>query len=84
MVLAEAWSTGTPTLTTEVGIASKMSSELGVLVEQNNPESLANAMLKIVTGEVVFEGEIISNYGQQFSETWILRKWEELIDEYMD
>jgi glycosyltransferase involved in cell wall biosynthesis len=84
VVLAEAWSTGTPTLTTEVGIASKMPSELGVLVQQDNPESLANAMLKIIKREIVFEGEIISNYGQQFSEKCILRKWEELIDEYMD
>lgn len=84
IVLAEAWATGTPTLTTEVGIASEMSSELGMLVEQNNPQSLADAMLKIVKKEVEFDGIVISNFGQQFSAVETLEKWEKLIGQYLD
>ncbi len=84
VVLAEAWATGTPTLTTEVGIASKMTSELGIQVEQNNPQSLADAMLKIVKKEVLFDGAVISNFGRQFNSTGILEKWDKLIGQYLD
>lgn len=47
IVLAEAWASGIPVVSTPVGIASKLNPSLGLKAEINNPKSLAEQMIKI-------------------------------------
>ncbi len=83
IVLAEAWATGTPTITTPVGIASSMNEKLGILVERNNPKHLADSMWEVIENKRTFDGETISSFGQQFSASNIASKWDELIGKYV-
>ena len=83
IVLAEAWATGTPVISTSVGIAHNMPEQLGIQVEMNNPESLCEGMRKIVDGEIEFNSEQIVAHAQNFSETTILNKWTAIIDKYV-
>ncbi len=48
IVIAEAWASGIPVISTPVGIAAEMSEEAGILVKDNDPLSLAMAMEKII------------------------------------
>lgn len=67
IVLAEARACGIPTITTSVGIGNQLSEKLGIQVEINSPESLANGMLEIMENKRTFNSTFISNYAQQFS-----------------
>ena len=84
IVLVEAWATGTPTLSTPVGIASTMDDKLGILVERNNPRHLADSMCEIIANKSTFDGETISSLGQQYSKANIAVKWDELIAKYVN
>ncbi|MBL4862127.1 MAG: glycosyltransferase [Crocinitomicaceae bacterium] len=83
IVLAEAWATGTPVISTSVGIANNMPNTLGIQVQKNDPESLCNAMLDIMEKESTFQQETIRNHAMQYDSKEILKKWVTLIDEYV-
>lgn len=83
IVLAEAWSTGTPVIATSVGIASDMSTDLGIQVEQNQPESLKSAMLKFINNEVKFDQKHLNQAASQYSEDSILNNWTTLIEKHV-
>lgn len=84
IVLAEAWSTGTPVISTPVGIAAAMPETCGILVVPEDISSLAEAMRRVATSEVpLFDSGVIAAYGSQFHDTAILNKWTELIDRYV-
>lgn len=80
IVLLEAWLTGTPTISTEVGIAANLPNNIGLLVEQNNTKDLADKMLQFVDNKVDFNAADIRKYGLQYGEEEILNKWIKLID----
>ena len=80
IVLAEAWATGTPVISTSVGVASKMNSSLGIQVKQDDSEDLKNAMMKLMNGEVSFNQEVLTQKASEYSEDSILTKWTNLID----
>lgn len=82
IVITEAWFTGTPVISTPVGVAEEMSNELGILVEKNNPEVLAKAMRKMIE-EPNYENEKIRDNAMQYSSDYILKKWTVLIDNYI-
>jgi glycosyltransferase involved in cell wall biosynthesis len=83
IVLAEAWATGTPVISTSVGIASNMDELLGIQVEQNNSEDLKNAMLAIVNQSKEFNTEKLTAKAQEFSSESILNDWTNLIDKHV-
>lgn len=83
IVLAEAWATGTPVISTSVGIANNMKPELGILVEQNDSEGLKNAMLKFMNGDTKFKQEDLVSKASQFSEEQILNNWTKLIEKHV-
>lgn len=83
IVLLEAWLTGTPTISTEVGIADKLPSTIGLLVAQNNTEQLAKKMLGFIQKEYNFDAKTIRNYGLQYSQKEILSKWTKLINSHV-
>ena len=80
IVLAEAWACGIPTITTSVGIGNNLSEDLGIQIEINSPESLANGMLEIMENKRTFDSTFISKHAQQFSAENVLSIFKKLID----
>ena len=80
IVLAEAWACGIPTLTTPVGIGVNLSQDLGIQIEINSPESLANGMIEIIKNKIKFNPLLISKYAEQFSGENVLRIFKEIVD----
>lgn len=54
-VVAEAWATGIPVISTPVGIARNMEQETGIQVEINDTEGLAAAMQRVISGNTAFD-----------------------------
>lgn len=83
IVLAESWATGTPVLTTPVGIASKLSKDLGIQTKANNPESLAAAMEQIILEERTFDSDKIRATGMKYSSEKVLEQLESIISKHV-
>jgi glycosyltransferase involved in cell wall biosynthesis len=83
IVLAEAWATGTPVISTSVGIANGMSSELGIQVEKGNSEDLKNAMLQFMNSEVQFDQNTLKAKAAEYSSASILNEWSKLIGKHV-
>lgn len=67
IVLAESWACGIPVITTPVGIGYNMPGELGYNTTINDPNSLAEAMLKMMEGKSQFDKEKIRQKGMEYS-----------------
>lgn len=84
IVLAEAWATGTPTITTPVGIAAQLPENAGILVPKEDVNALASAMkdfaLKLRPN---YRQEDIGALGSQYSSQAILAQWQELIQQHL-
>ena len=83
IVLAEALATGTPLITTKVGIASNLSSEFGVNVEHNNDTELAKVMSSFIEQQMKFDKVQLREYAKQFSNDRILSCWTDLIERHV-
>ena len=79
IVLAEAWSSGIPTITTPVGIASNLNNELGISVEKNNTNELATAMEVFISGKKNFDAEKIKLYAERFSEKEVISHYDSIL-----
>lgn len=78
IVLAEAWSTGTPVITTPVGIAFNLDIALGLQVEIQNVKSLVAVMRKFIQHEVHFDEIQIQEKAKQYHSETVLKKIEKL------
>lgn len=83
IVLAEAWATGTPTISTPVGIAYNAPSYLGLNVEPNNTRSLAAALIEFTTTKNQFDASKINSYAQQFDSKIVLAELTAEIDQLL-
>ena len=83
IVLAEAWATGTPVISTSVGIAHNLDSNLGLQTVQNNPDSLKVAMLQVIQKQTDFSPNKIREHALQFSEESILEQWSNTINKHV-
>lgn len=83
IVLAESWATGTPVLTTPVGIASKLPKDLGIQTKANSPESLAAAMEQIILEERTFDSDKIRATGMKYSSAKVLEQLESIISKHV-
>lgn len=81
IVIAEAWATGTPTISTSVGIAFNAPEFLGLHVESNNTESLAAALLTFIATKDQYDTAKISDYAQQYNAELVLTELESEIDQ---
>lgn len=81
IVLAEAWATGTPTISTSVGIAYNAPDFLGLKVEINNSAALAAALLEFISTKNQFNRAEISAYALQFNAEIVLAELAEEIDQ---
>ena len=79
IVLAEAWACGIPTITTSVGIGNNLSEDLGIQIDINSPESLANGMIEIIENKKSFDSILISKHAQQFSTENVLSIFKKFI-----
>ncbi len=84
IVLAEAMMTGTPLISTSVGIATKLNKNLGFNVENNNIAELATTMMQITSNSESFSKKEIRVFAMNYSQASILQKWTTLIDRYVD
>lgn len=80
IVLAEAWCTGLPVITTPVGVAYNMDHSLGILLNEASISELATAIETISTGALKFESATIREYGLQFSKENVLKKMKDLFE----
>lgn len=83
IVLAESWATGTPVLSTPVGIASKLPKDLGIQTKADNPESLAAAMEEIIKEEKTFDSEKIRTSSLKYGSENVLEQLESIISKYV-
>jgi glycosyltransferase involved in cell wall biosynthesis len=84
IVIAEAWMTGTPVISTSVGIAHNMDASMGILVEKNVPKSLSQAMLSVINKERSFDQNEIIRHAAQFKGDALLEKWSETIEQHVE
>lgn len=82
IVIAEAWLTGTPVISTSVGIAANMTEALGIKIEQNNIADLKHAILSMVNGKVTFDKEVLRSFGMQFSKESVQQQLIELFNKH--
>ena len=83
IVIAEAWSTGTPVISTSVGIASNLEEKFGIQVQKQDLQSLKTAMLSIINGEKVFDPVQIVSKAAEYNAATILKKWTKLIKKHV-
>lgn len=81
IVLAEAWACGISTISTPVGIAKDLPSEIGLLVTDENIYELAAAMTKIIKKETNFNPETIHAYAEKYSEKEVLSQYSAIIND---
>jgi glycosyltransferase involved in cell wall biosynthesis len=82
IVAAEALSTGTPLVSTDVGIVSELPATCRIIVQKNNPESLMEAMKRIAEKQDQFNHQEIAALGKAYHEDNILDQWSKLIEQY--
>lgn len=82
IVLAESWATGTPTITTPVGIGFDLPKELGIQTEIGNEISLANAMESFILSPDDFSQNVIRNHALPYAEDEIRFRLKEIISKY--
>jgi len=82
IVVAESWATGTPVLSTPVGIASKLPKALGIQTKTDSPESLAAAMEEVIKEEKTFDSEKIRTSSMKYSSEKILEQIESIIKKH--
>ncbi len=80
IVLAEAWTTGTPCITTPVGIAENIDESLGVTVQPENEQQLANEMFSFIQQKKKYDKEQIRAHAHRFFKKEILKQWEQAIE----
>lgn len=83
IVVAESWATGTPVLSTPVGIASKLPKDLGIQTKADDPESLAAAMETIINDEKKFDSEKIRTSSMKYSSAKVLEQLESIIAQHV-
>jgi len=83
IVVAESWATGTPVISTSVGIASEIDPAYGIQIEKNNPESLADAMHTMILKKNNYSPKQLRDRAMLFSEEFILNLWTKTIETHV-
>ena len=77
-VIAEAWATGTPVISTNVGIANQLNNHLGIQVSKNDIASLVNAMKQMIDKKVVFDQHKLKEASVPFTSNNVLKSIEDI------
>lgn len=84
IVIVEAWLTGTPVISTSVGVASEMPAFLGQNVDQDNAVDLAETITAFSKGEYTFDPAAIREHALQFTDQRVLSQLKEQFERYFD
>lgn len=84
IVIAEAWMTGTPVVSTSVGIATQMPAFLGVQIETNSIVDYKQALLSLAAGNFQYDSIAIRNHAMQFSRNQVLNILVELFEQHFE
>lgn len=84
IVLAEAWLSGLPVITTPVGIGKDLEPAYGIQIEIGNPASLAKAMTGYMDGHSSFNREIIREKGLEFREENVISQLKTIFERHFD
>lgn len=82
IVLAEAWMTGTPVISTPVGIASNMPDFLGTRIEKNHIVDMKKALLNFASGNLAFDPQQIHTYSKQFASSNVKEQLKQLFEKH--
>lgn len=79
-VIAESWATGTPVISTPVGIAEKLDPALGLQVPVRGVSELVYAMKSVINGTHTFDATTIRQAATAYYPENVLARFEELYD----
>lgn len=77
-VIAESWATGTPVISTPVGIAQHLKSTVGIQVQNQDITGLTQAMLTIVQKEQIFNPDEIRQEASAYFQQQVLERIESI------
>lgn len=77
-VIAEAWATGTPVISTNVGIATQLNDHLGIQVSKNDVASLVNGMKQFIDQKVTFDQSKLKEASAPYTSNQLLKSIEKI------
>jgi glycosyltransferase involved in cell wall biosynthesis len=80
IVLVEAMATGTPIISTAVGIAQNLNEKCGLTVEQNDIIDLKNKMNQVVLKDLLFDTDYTIKEAAKYSKKATLTAWKKIIN----
>lgn len=84
IVLAEAWLSGLPTITTPVGIGENLDPAYGIQITIGDAISVANAMQQLMDGQDVCDRAAIREKGLEYREENIIRQLHTIFERHFD
>lgn len=82
IVIAEAWATGTPVISTPVGIAQSLDPQTGIQVQPRNVESLKQAMRQIARRQITFDPAYLVQQAAHYAPEEVLQTIEDLYSKF--
>jgi glycosyltransferase involved in cell wall biosynthesis len=83
IVLAEAWLTGLPTITTPVGIGKDLDPSLGLQIPIGDPQALADALQQLMNKNVQFDTSVIREKGLEYSEDKVIAQLKAIFERHL-
>jgi len=83
IVLAEAWLTGLPTITTPVGIGKDLDPSLGLQIPIGDPQALADALQQLINNAVQFNTSVIREKGLEYSEDKVIAQLKTIFERHI-
>lgn len=80
IVIAEAWCSGLPVISTNVGIAYEMSSDLGISLKDSDPQTLSEAIQQYTSGALQFNPKVIRKEGLKYSKEQVLEQMKTIFE----
>jgi len=84
IVLAEAWLSGLPTITTPVGIGKDLDENYGIQVPVGNAQAVAEAMQNFMDGKRRFDRHTIREKGLEFREDHVIEQLKTIFERHFD
>ncbi|ASS48292.1 MAG: hypothetical protein A3D31_19260 [Candidatus Fluviicola riflensis] len=83
IVLAEAWLTGLPTITTPVGIGKDLDPSLGIQIPIGAPQALADALQQLIDNTIQFDVSVIREKGLEYSEDKVIGQLKTIFERHL-